>query len=107
MEELVGEIADEHDKRDDSLLVLNENNAIVDARLHADDLKERWGLGLPVGEFDTVGGFMIETLGRELRVGDRLNVTGATLTVHSVRGRRPHRIFITKTRPERDTEAAD
>jgi putative hemolysin len=96
LEELVGEIADEHDRGDDSLLVLNHKNAIVEARLHAEDLKERWGLSLPVVEFETVGGFMIETLGRELNVGDQLEIPGALLTVHSVRSRRPHRIFITR-----------
>lgn len=107
LEELVGEIADEHDRREDSLLVLNDHNAIVDARLHAEDLKSRWGLSLPVVEFDTVGGFMIETLGRELTVGDQLEVTGATLTVHSVRGRRPYRIYITRheTSDEKDEDS--
>jgi putative hemolysin len=68
--------------------------------LHIEDLEEQWDLPLPSGEFDTVGGFVIEQLGRAPVIGDRIEVPGATLTVHAVRGRRPHRIMITKTNAE-------
>lgn len=105
LEELVGEIADEHDRRDESLIILDANTALADARLHTEDLEKQWGLSLPVGEFDTVGGFMIERLGREPRVGDRLELPEATLIVHSTRGRRPHRIHI--SRGASSTKAAD
>ena len=97
LEELVGEIADEHDVREeDPFVALDEKTAIVDARLHMDDLEEQWGLKLPAGEFDTVGGLMIERLGRELRAGDRLELPEATLTLQSLRGRRPRRILIVR-----------
>ncbi len=105
LEELVGEIADEHDRREEEpLVILDENTALVDARFHTDDLALRWELVLPTLEFDTVGGFMLEKLGRELRVGDRLDVTGAHLTVHSMRGRRPRKIMIVK-QPQAELEA--
>lgn len=101
LEELVGEIADEHDRREEEpLVVLDENTALADARLHTDDLEERWDLPLPTGEYDTVGGFMIEKLGRELHVGDRLDLPETTLTVHSMRGRRPRKIMIVKRKIE-------
>ena len=99
LEELVGEIADEHDRSDEPLAILDEKTALVDARLHAADLEAGWGLSLPVGEFDTVGGFMIEKLGRELKVGDRLELPDARLTVYSSRGRRPHKIHIVRQTP--------
>ena len=104
LEELVGEIADEHDRRDESLAILDANTALVDARLHASDLESAWGLSLPVGEFDTVGGFMIEKLGRELKVGDQLEVPDAKLTVYSTRGRRPHKIHIVRQAVVEETE---
>jgi len=104
LEELVGEIADEHDRREEEpLQIMDENNAIVDARLHTDDLSDDWNLSLPTGAFDTVGGFMIEQLGRALVVGDRLEVPGAVLTVLSVRGRRPRTIqILRKTETEKE-----
>ncbi|HEX8464956.1 MAG TPA: transporter associated domain-containing protein, partial [Abditibacterium sp.] len=104
LEELVGEIADEHDRREEEpLVILDACTALADARLHTDDLEEQWQLVLPVGEFDTVGGFMLEKLGRELRVGDDLEVSNASLRVHSMRGRRPRKIMIVK----KAEEAAD
>jgi putative hemolysin len=97
LEELVGEIADEHDRRDEeSLVILDENTAIADARLHTDDLRERWDVALPAGEFDTVGGFVIEQLGRGARLNDRVETPGATLSVYSLRARRPRKIKIVK-----------
>jgi putative hemolysin len=108
LEELVGDIADEHDQRvENPLQVVDENTAVVDAGLHTDDLEEDWDLSLPTGEFDTVGGFMIEQLGRALVVGDRVETPAATLTVQSVRGRRPKRILIIKKKREEKREARD
>lgn len=98
LEELVGEIADEHDRQvAEPLVILDDNSAIADALLHIEDLEEEWGLALPSGEFDTVGGFVIEQLGRAPVIGDRIELPNATLCVHAVRGRRPHKIMITKT----------
>jgi len=96
LEELVGEIADEHDRRDDSLVILDERTALADARLHTDDLAGQWGLILPDGEFDTVGGVMMERLGRALNVGDELRLPEAVLSVQSMRGRRPKKIKIVR-----------
>lgn len=108
LEELVGEIADEHDQRvENPLQILDENSAVVDAGLHTDDLEEDWDLPLPTGEFDTVGGFMIEQLGRALVVGDRVETPAATLTVQSVRGRRPKRILIIKKKREEKRETRE
>ncbi|MBV9865018.1 MAG: HlyC/CorC family transporter [Abitibacteriaceae bacterium] len=97
LEELVGDIADEHDRKiEDPLVIVDEHTALVDALLHTDDLEERWNLSLPTGEFDTVGGFMIEQLGRAPIAGDRVEVPNATLAVHSMRGRRLKQIKITR-----------
>lgn len=97
LEELVGEIADEHDRKvEEPLTVLDELTAVADALLHTDDLKEQWSLALPSGEFDTIGGFVIEQLGRAPVIGDRIEVSNAVLVVQAVRGRRPHKILLHK-----------
>lgn len=102
LEELVGEIADEHDRKvDEPFVLLDEHTAMVDARLHTEDLVELWGLELPTGEFDSVGGFVIEQLGRAPSSSDKIRVEldneSVTLAVHTVRGRRPERIMIQRT----------
>jgi CBS domain containing-hemolysin-like protein len=98
LEELVGEIADEHDRKvEEPLVILDETSAIADALLHIEDLEEDWDLPLPAGKFDTVGGFMIEQLGRAPLAGDRVELENAILIIHAMRGRRPHKIMIHKT----------
>jgi magnesium and cobalt transporter len=106
LEELVGDIADEHDQQADApFVVLDENTAVVDALFHTDDLEEQWGLTLPTGEFDTVGGFVIEQLGRAPAVGDRVELPEAVLVVQKVRGRRPKQIIIMRTPREDDRDS--
>jgi CBS domain containing-hemolysin-like protein len=102
LEELVGEIADEHDRKiEDPLTILDDHTALADALLHTEDLEELWDLVLPTAEFDTVGGFVIEQLGRAPVVGDRVTLSNVELVVHSVRGRRPQKIMIIrKPNPE-------
>jgi CBS domain containing-hemolysin-like protein len=95
LEELVGEIADEHDAPEaEPLEILDANRALAAARLHVEDLKTEWNLTLPPGEADTVGGFVIEQLGRAPTVGDRVETDVATLSVHTMRGRRASTILI-------------
>lgn len=108
LEELVGEIADEHDRKaDNPLHIIDDRTALVEATLHTDDLEDEWDLALPTGEFDTVGGFMIEQLGRALLVGDRVEAPDAVLIVQSVRARRPQKILVTrKARPAATDETA-
>jgi putative hemolysin len=97
LEELVGEIADEHDRDVEApLTILDEYSAIADGLLHIEDLKEEWDLSLPTGEFDTIGGFVIEQLGRAPIVGDRIEVSNAVIIVQVVQGRRPHKILLHK-----------
>lgn len=97
LEELVGEIADEHDRKiEEPFIELNHQTAVADALLHIEDLKEQWDLTLPSGEFDTIGGFVIEQLGRAPIVGDRIEVPNAVLIVQVVQGRRPHKILLHK-----------
>ena len=64
VEEIVGEIEDEYDEEDNSIEVIKENEYVVDgsARLH--DISELLGVDIDSEEFDSVGGLMIDALGR-------------------------------------------
>ena len=66
LEEIVGDIQDEFDEaREEQIRHVDENTIEVDARVHLDDLNERFGYELPEdADFDTVGGFAFSELGR-------------------------------------------
>ena len=87
LEEIVGEIFDEHDERDDSLPVAG-GEVLVQGTTHIADLNERFALDVPEDEYTSIGGFVFGTLGRLPAPGDRVSAGGAIFTVRSMDGRR-------------------
>jgi len=84
LEEIVGEIHDEHDADDEvepNLVTIDEKRSEVDGRYHIDDLNEDLDLDLPEDEeFDTVGGFVLAMLGRVPQVGESFESHAARFT---------------------------
>lgn len=78
IEEVVGEIRDEHEKDDveePTLTRQNDDTYLVDARFHIDDLNDELGTDLPEDtDFDTVGGYIFSTLGRIPAVGEEIKL---------------------------------
>jgi len=84
LEELVGEIHDEHepDSEDDPQLIsIDETHAEADGRFHIDDLNERLGLDVPEDDdFDTIGGFLLARLGHVPKQGETVEAYNAKFT---------------------------
>lgn len=94
VEELVGDIRDEFDVRDDTGFQPG-GEAVVDGLLSIDDFDEDTGLELPEGPYETVAGYVIARIGRLPQEGDTVEVDGATLTVAELDGRRIAKILVT------------
>jgi CBS domain containing-hemolysin-like protein len=84
LEEIVGEIHDEHEPDADEepeLVSIDDHHAEADGRFHIDDLNERLGLALPEnGDFETIGGFVLAHLGRVPSVGETFESHNARFT---------------------------
>ncbi|MFT4552714.1 MAG: putative hemolysin [Chlamydiales bacterium] len=64
LEEIVGEIEDEHDTEEKLFSVLPHGGWIVDARMSILDIEEHLGLRIPQdGEYDTIGGYVFHRAG--------------------------------------------
>jgi CBS domain containing-hemolysin-like protein len=97
LEEIVGEIADEHDDaaNDDGIKPLGEHAAEALARVRIHELNERLGLSLPEDEhFDTIGGFVFHELGRIPNVGEELIWQDVRIKVLEATRRRIDRVSI-------------
>ncbi len=100
LEEIVGEIRDEHDEEGVRVEVRGDGGAVVDGLTPLDALR---AVGIDLGpvEADTVGGAILDALGRVANSGDKVSVGGYTLRVESLRRRRVARVTIRK-RPVSD-----
>ncbi|MCX6361386.1 MAG: hemolysin family protein [Armatimonadetes bacterium] len=110
LEEIVGEIQDEYDAEEPSLVQVDGSTMLVDAKVPLVDLCERLGLEVPEEHADTVGGFLFGLLGHQPVVGETITWERLELKVEQTDGRRVQRVRIVKLAPDgcaADAEAAD
>jgi CBS domain containing-hemolysin-like protein len=99
LEEIVGEIHDEFDVNEPEIQEMGAHEYFVDARLSIDQLREVLQVSVENTGFDTVGGFVLEQLGRIPSVGDIVHHDGIRIEVLSTVGRRLKTLKVTRTRP--------
>lgn len=92
VEELVGEIEDEFDRPEPMLEPLAGGEALVHGRMPVDQLNHLMGADLPDDDWDTVGGFIFNTLGRVPEVGETVEAGHLRLRVERMQGRRITRV---------------
>jgi CBS domain containing-hemolysin-like protein len=101
LEEIVGEIRDEYDVEEQAVQLVTPNEAIVDARLPIEDLGEMFNIDIEKDlDFDSIGGFIVNELGRMPNVGDQVGIDGIRLKVLSITGRRVKKVRVTKVGSE-------
>ena len=107
VEEIVGEIRDEYDAPEEEIQQLSSEEAIVDGRVGIDEINERFETALKKEDFDSVGGFIINELGRMPNTGDTVTADGISMKVMSVAGRRIKKVRVTKVSSEEGEETPD
>ncbi len=93
VEELVGEVSDEHDRTRPGIVRRGDGSWVVPGLMRPDEVRQRTAVDLPDGQaYETVGGLVMARLGRVPRAGDEVRVTGAVLRVERMDGRRVERL---------------
>ncbi|GAB2521433.1 hemolysin family protein [Microbacterium petrolearium] len=104
VEEIVGEVADEHDRRLAGV-VRHRDSLTFPGQLRPDELRDRAAVEVPEDDaYDTVGGYIMSVLERVPAVGDAVRLEDGTLTVERMDGRRVDRVRFT---PDPLPEGAD
>ena len=88
LEELVGEIQDEFDEDEAAIEKIGDDLYAIDGRIPITDVNEHFDLDLPHEDFDTIGGYILGSLGRPPEPGDTVEAEGVALHVKSVDGPR-------------------
>jgi CBS domain containing-hemolysin-like protein len=102
-EELVGDIRDEHDRRERRPVRTRDGRILVPALVRPDQLSE-YGVDLPEGEYETLGGLIMDRLGRLPVTGDVVEEEGWRLRVTRTDGRRIREIELSPSPTSPDGE---
>jgi CBS domain containing-hemolysin-like protein len=103
LEEIVGEIQDEHDRAPAAAERLPDGSYRVAARTNIDELNEALDWQLPKQDYETVAGLVLSALGRIPRTGEEFQCRGYTITVLEADARH---VIMVKIMPPRTTESA-
>ena len=109
LEEIVGEIRDEHDEgEEEPIRKIDEKEWVVEAGTNTEDVNAALGITLPHEEFETIGGYTVGLFGRLPREGEEIDAgDGVRLRVDRTRGRRILNVrVLTGTGVPQDAEAA-
>jgi magnesium and cobalt transporter len=94
IEEIVGEIMDEHDQEEPLLTVCEDGSFLVDARLDIEKLEEQMKTTLPREGFESVGGFIIHLMGGIPKVGDKIAFEDFEITVKKADQRKILKVLV-------------
>ncbi len=95
LEQIVGEIVDEHDDEEQNIRRIDDRRAECQAKVHLEEVNRQLNIALPeTGEFDTIGGFVFHELGHIPKLGEELLWGNIKITVLEVSRRRVERVRI-------------
>jgi putative hemolysin len=105
LEEIVGEIRDEHDT-ESPVIQLSDGTMLIDASISLKDLKEDYHIQLPESpEYETLGGFLMTTLQKIPQAGDVVEMEGKRIRIVEMVERRISKVKLEKL-PELAPEEA-
>jgi len=97
LEEIVGEIDDEYDVDDhDEIQEVDQETILVQARVDIEEVEERFGVQMPEGPYESVGGLVVHVLGRLAVPGDQVDVGGLRFLVQTASRRHIKVVRITR-----------
>jgi CBS domain containing-hemolysin-like protein len=101
IEEIVGQIEDEHDRRPTEVELLPDGSYLISGRLGINELNEELDWTLPKADYETLGGLVLARLNRIPRPGEELDLEHYHLTVVDADARRVLKVKVNpkKTRP--------
>ncbi|MFT4249010.1 MAG: transporter associated domain-containing protein [Pseudomonas sp.] len=107
LEQIVGEIDDEHDEAEDDsslIAVQSDGQYVVDALTPIEDFNERFGADFSDADYDTVGGLVTDAIGHLPETGDELTLGRFAFRVARADARRVHAFHVTVLPPEPQDE---
>lgn len=96
VEEIVGDIQDEHDHDEEDIIPLSEGDSLVDGRLEIGQFARHFGIDIPEGKYETLGGFILHILKKIPIMGDRIRFDHIEMIIESADERSIKKVKIKK-----------
>ena len=106
IEQIVGEIQDEHDVEVDAVVSHADGSSLIDASISVRELNERLSLEIPESsQYITLAGFLLRQSGKLLKEGDDVVWNGHTFRIEQVMGRRIMKVHFVPAPQDQTVEA--
>lgn len=92
IEEIIGDIQDEFDTEEESIVLLPDGGIRADARASIYDINETLGVDLPDDDFETISGLVFHLLGHIPKEGEELTLGNVRIKVEKTLGRRVDKV---------------
>jgi CBS domain containing-hemolysin-like protein len=96
LEEIVGEIQDEYDEPEKQFEAYADGGYLIEAERTIDSINENLNLALPTGDYETIGGLVIDKLEKIPSAGDQVELNGYRLTVKEASRRKIYSVIVRK-----------
>ncbi|MBX3063063.1 MAG: hemolysin family protein [Anaerolineae bacterium] len=108
LEEIVGDIQDEYDPEEEADFErISDDEYVFDAGINLNEVNEMMDVELPTDESDTLGGFVLSTLGKVPLAGETFKQDNLEIKVESITGRRIRKVRVTRLPEVSDTSTAE
>lgn len=102
VEEIFGEIEDEHDQEELIEIMLNEHEYIFSARCEIEYINDKYNIDLPDGDYDTLGGYIIHIYERIPELGESILLDGFLASIRKMDGARIAEIHLKRIEEEHE-----
>jgi len=105
IEEILGEIEDEHDHEDDQFQALGNGVTLIDGRTNIDTVNEELDIQIPQGDdYDSIAGFIVNILGRVPKTGEIVNYKNLKIVIAEADPRHISKIKIARLEPKKENK---
>ncbi len=105
LEEIVGEIEDEYDKPEKLFENYADGGYLIEGDMEIEVINETLQLGLPKGDYETLGGLIIDKLEKIPSIGAQVTVNDYRLTVKDASKRQIQSVIVLKLQPKNPPES--
>jgi putative hemolysin len=104
VEEIVGDVKDELSVSEKDFEIIDDYTFQIDGTMRIEDVNEEMNLGLPMGDYETVAGFVLKLLGHIPRTGEQLRYKDLKLVITHMSGVKIEEILVTKEKHAASTD---